>query len=176
MARPSHRQALIDASLEVFQALGFNGSSVQDITDAAGVPKGSFYNHFASKEELLGEALVLYISQSGVGILKDERYAPLDRLRKHFKANWKILRDRDYKSGCFLGAMSSEISDSHETSREQFQKYFNAWSSAIESVLLQAKDAGEIESTIDCQALSRFLLNAWQGSLLRAKVSKSTLR
>jgi AcrR family transcriptional regulator len=65
MGRPSVRQQLVDAALGVFQSHGFNGSSVQDLTDAAGVPKGSFYNHFKSKEDLALEALQLYMERPG---------------------------------------------------------------------------------------------------------------
>lgn len=173
MARPSHRQALVDTSLGVFQAQGFNGSSVQDLTDAAGVPKGSFYNHFASKEELAMEALRLYVSENGLEILQDSNQAPIERLRKHFKANWKTFRDRGYQGGCFLGALSSEIADTHEVARTQFERYFNAWSNAIKDVLRQAQLEGDLDGKTDCQELARFILNSWQGSLLRAKVSKS---
>ena len=48
-AKPNVRQKLIDAGLKTLLAGGFNGVGVQEITDAAGVPKGSFYNHFESK-------------------------------------------------------------------------------------------------------------------------------
>ena len=52
MPRPSMRDHLVASALEALHRQGFNGSAVQDITDAAGVPKGSFYNYFESKEAL----------------------------------------------------------------------------------------------------------------------------
>lgn len=144
MGRPSVRQKIVDASLEVFQAQGFNGSSVQDLTDAAGVPKGSFYNHFDSKEALALEALQLYIERNGIEILRDTKLAPLERLRRHFRANWKTAKDRGYTSGCFLGSMSSEIGDTHEKARAQFTMVFKGWSDAIARVVQEAKDCGEL--------------------------------
>ena len=53
MARHNVREQLLSAGLETLQRRGFNATSVEDITKAAGVPKGSFYNHFESKEALL---------------------------------------------------------------------------------------------------------------------------
>ncbi len=44
------RERLLEAGVRIFSKSGFNGCSVQDITECAGVPKGSFYNHFDSKE------------------------------------------------------------------------------------------------------------------------------
>lgn len=172
MARPSHKQALIDASLEVFRTHGFNGSSVQDLTDAAGVPKGSFYNHFRSKEELALEALGVYASENGIDVLKEGRQPPLDRLRKHFKMNWRSFRNRSYGGGCFLGTLSSEIADTHEAAREQFQRYFNGWSQAIARVLEEARTGGSVPADMDVERTARFILNAWQGTLLRAKVDR----
>ena len=68
MARMSSqgvRERLLDAGVQTFSKSGFNGCSVQDITEAAGVPKGSFYNHFESKEALGAAALDHYWSDGG---------------------------------------------------------------------------------------------------------------
>src|SRR5262249_55006639 len=53
--KPSHRDLLLATGLRILHERGFNATSVQDITEAAGVPKGSFYNHFESKEDLGAE-------------------------------------------------------------------------------------------------------------------------
>ncbi|WP_406424298.1 TetR/AcrR family transcriptional regulator [Streptomyces sp. NBC_00873] len=52
MARASLRENLITAAVEQFHIHGYAAAGVKDITDAAGAPKGSFYNHFESKEAL----------------------------------------------------------------------------------------------------------------------------
>ena len=63
MARPDVRERLLDAGVEIFHRCGFNGCGVQEITEAAGVPKGSFYNHFVSKEALGAAVLDRYWQQ-----------------------------------------------------------------------------------------------------------------
>jgi len=50
MGRPSNKEQLIERTLGVWLTQGFQGASVNDLVAAAGVPKGSFYNHFSSKE------------------------------------------------------------------------------------------------------------------------------
>ena len=60
MAKPNVKEKLIEAGLKTLLAGGFNGVGVQEITDAAGVPKGSFYNHFDSKETLGAEIVERY--------------------------------------------------------------------------------------------------------------------
>ena len=61
MARPSVKQQIIDAGLAELHARGYAACSVGDITKAAGAPKGSFYNHFASKEDFAVEAVRRFI-------------------------------------------------------------------------------------------------------------------
>ncbi len=173
MAKPSVRQQIVDASLEVFQTYGFNGSSIQDLTDAAGVPKGSFYNHFKGKEDLAIETLRLYIESNGIEVLRDARYTPVERLRRHFRVNWKTVKDREYTAGCFLGSMSSEIGDTHTAARAVFLEVFEGWSQAITKVVREAQERDEIANKTDPKLLGRFILNAWQGALVRMKVVKS---
>lgn len=172
MGRPSVRQQLVDAALDVFWTTGFNGSSVQDLTDAAGVPKGSFYNHFDGKEALALEALAAYAAQHDPRALKEAGPEPIERLRRDFRKRWKTVKERGYKGGCFLGSLSSEIADTHETSRAEFARYFQLWSEAIAGVIAEAQAAGAVANRADPQLLGRFVLNAWQGTLLRAKTQR----
>src|SRR5262250_1072578 len=88
MPRPNVREQLLDAALDRFHALGFNGCGVQEITDAAGVPKGSFYNHFESKEAMALEALDRFW-QNGARrreVLDDNSLDPVERLRRYFRS------------------------------------------------------------------------------------------
>ncbi|KQP13118.1 TetR/AcrR family transcriptional regulator [Pseudorhodoferax sp. Leaf267] len=169
MGRPSVRQQLVDAALDVFWTTGFNGSSVQDLTDAAQVPKGSFYNHFDGKEALALEALAAYAQMHDLRALRDSSLEPVERLKRDFRKRWKVVKDHGYQRGCFLGTLSSEIADSHETSRAEFARYFDLWSQAIAAVIAEAQAAGSVATPTNPQALGRFVLNAWQGTVLRAK-------
>ena len=86
--QPGLREQLLEAGLDTLHRKGFNATSVQDITDAAGAPKGSFYNHFESKEALAAEALRAYVEKGRARreILRDTKLPPLRRLRRYFEA------------------------------------------------------------------------------------------
>ena len=85
MGRPSAREEIVQAGLKCLVEKGFNAVGVQDITDTAGVPKGSFYNHFESKEALGVEIVERYgANQTRREILTDPSVPPLQRLRRHF--------------------------------------------------------------------------------------------
>src|ERR1700756_5716200 len=99
MAKANVRERLLDAGVEIFHRCGFNGCGVQEITDAAGVPKGSFYNHFASKEALGAGWLPPYGQHragAAVYILEEAEFRPRERLRRHFVAMAANMAKRGY--------------------------------------------------------------------------------
>ena len=85
MPRPSNpevRRRLLESGLTLIGKQGFAGSGVADITTAAGVPKGSFYQYFDSKQSYAIELLDDYwsaVEEKHTKVLLDDRYAPLDR-------------------------------------------------------------------------------------------------
>src|SRR5271155_5378310 len=104
MPRPSNREQIVQAGLKCLVEKGFNAVGVQDITDAAGVPKGSFYNHFESKEALGAEIVERYgDNQTRREILADPKIPPLQRLRKHFDRVTALFVDSHFERNCILG-------------------------------------------------------------------------
>ena len=81
----SVRDRIVEAALDRFHTLGFNGCGVQEIVDKAGIPKGSFYNYFKAKELVAVEALKMYADGSRRQILSDKTIPPLKRVRAHFE-------------------------------------------------------------------------------------------
>ena len=71
MPKANVREKIVDAALHLFHTRGYNGSGVNDIVVSAGVPKGSFYNHFASKEALGLETIARYWRDYDIDALSD---------------------------------------------------------------------------------------------------------
>jgi len=100
MARQNTREEIVQAGLKCLVEKGFNAVGVQDITDAAGVPKGSFYNHFESKEALGVEIVERYgANQTRREILNDPTVPPLQRLRRHFDRISALYADSHFTVG-----------------------------------------------------------------------------
>lgn len=170
MPRPSTRGKLIDAGLAVLHAQGFHGCSIQDIVDAAGVPKGSFFNHFKSKELLALEALQAYGATSRMEMLADPAQAPLERLRGHFEFLARGYEHHRFERGCLIGNLATEVAHSHGPLREALRSAFDYWCDAVAGCVREAQQRGEVAPEHDAQQLARFLVNAWQGAVMRAKV------
>jgi TetR/AcrR family transcriptional repressor of nem operon len=175
MAKPNVREQLLEAGLKVLNARGFNGTSVQDITEAAGVPKGSFYNHFESKEALGAEAVRRYIERAEASqqALRDPAVDPVIRLRRHFENLAHKVEEREFSGGCLLGNFAAELSDQSESIRTGVCNGFTNWSATMTAAVAEAQAAGSVSSAIPADVLAAFLLNSWEGVQVRARAEKN---
>lgn len=172
MPRPSLREKLASSAVSTFHAKGFNGCSIQDITDDAGVPKGSFFNHFKSKEALAIDVLRRYLQDCRFDMLLEKNIPPLERLKKHFKYLADKLQGCDFYRGCLAGNFAIEMADEYPLMREELRAAFEFWSGAIDSVVREAQAAGEIDPRHDPSQLGRFIVTAWEGAIMRLKITK----
>ncbi len=170
MPRPSVKEKLLDAALEEFLDRGFNGCGVQDITDAAGVPKGSFYNHFKSKESLAIVALQRYMAERPFDSVAA---SPLARLRAHFDLLAERIEAWQFRRGCLLESFATETADANPAMREALAEAFDYWTENVAALLAAAQAAGEVDPALDAGTCARFLVHAWEGAVTGAKVSKS---
>src|SRR5712691_10777291 len=176
MPKANVRERLIDAGLDTLHRRGFNGCGVQEITNNAGVPKWSFYNHFESKEAL-GAAVVERYWQQRAGsvlrLLEDSDVRPCERLCRYFAAMAANMAKRGYTGGCLIGNLGMELSDQSELVRDGLATVFVGWTEAVEACVREGQREGQLRVDCDATMLASFLINAWEGAVLRAKVVKN---
>lgn len=172
MPRPSVREQIVDAAYEQFHKHGYNAAGVKLITDSAGVPKGSFYNHFDSKEALALVVMERYGESRHLDELADRSKAPLARLRDHFEALAGDVEDFDYERGCVYGNFSNEAADHIPAIREGLILAFDHWTNAVADVIREAQADGSVDSAEDPRTLARFLTNAWEGAIVGERAAK----
>jgi TetR/AcrR family transcriptional repressor of nem operon len=176
MPKPSHRETLLDEGLKVVLSQGYSGASVRDIVQAAGVPQGSFTNHFTSKEAFAQEVLERYFSIVRSNIdktLRNDSRPPLRRLRAWFDVQIAFLKGAEFRSGCLIGNFSIEASDQSELIRERLAGMFRDIVDSIVYCLKAAVDAGELSASTDVREVASFLYSSWQGAILQSKVDLS---
>lgn len=174
MARANVREQIIEAGLKSLLERGFNGVGVQEITTTAGVPKGSFYNHFDSKEALGAELVERYGLNSGHWVvLTDKSIPPLERLRKHYSGLNRKFIDSNFERGCLLGNFSAELSNQSPLIRDSLVKLFAKWTGDLEVAIADGQADGSISSRQSPGELAAFLLDAYEGTLLRARTERS---
>jgi TetR/AcrR family transcriptional repressor of nem operon len=177
MPRANVRDQLIHSAVEVFHARGFNGCSVQDIVDSAGVPKGSFYNHFDSKEALGVEvvraytALVgTYVVEAGAADILSGAGTPLERIRAYFEAVIEQNVSCGVRKGCLLGNFATELAPHSAEIAKAVTDALDNWSAAVAQALTRAQEAGQVSEDADVSALARYLVDGYEGAAARAKL------
>jgi TetR/AcrR family transcriptional repressor of nem operon len=178
MAKQSHRDVILSKGMEVMHRQGYNGTSVRDIVRAAGVPQGSFTNHFASKEGFALEALDLYYARSCKMIretLGNEALSPLARIRAYIEVYRSFFRQHGGQAGCLCGNFASEASDQSEPLRKRTAEIFEDLQRRLVVCLKAAAKAGEVSRPMKYEEVANFIIGGLQGALLLGKCSRSIL-
>lgn len=170
------RARLIEGGMALFGQKGYNATGIKDITDAAGVPKGSFYNYFASKEDFGAEIIRSYADNYGQAWAYCMNRAPAEPLAAlRFTYDYFLAHhdSKETRSGCLLGNLAAEISESSELCRETLSKVTGVWNRQFTELLRQAQAQGTVRTDLSAEELTDFFWNAWEGALLRMKIEHS---
>jgi TetR/AcrR family transcriptional repressor of nem operon len=176
MSTESTREHLIDVGVRLMHQNGYNATGLTDILKAANVPKGSFYHHFGSKEEFAAAALERYgmrEREHAAAILNDTVAPPLKRLRSYFSDLAKIYGQKGAIPGCMMGRLSLEIAEESPQLRKRISASFDHWQHTIATVIRQAVAQQKLPRQTDPESLAGFVLNSWEGALLRSQAEKS---
>jgi len=172
----STKENLIEVGLDLMRRHGYGATGLQEILKSAGVPKGSFYHHFGSKEEFAAAVIDRYFNIAAEHcqeILGNTRQAPLRRLRRYFE---ELIRSAGQSSpiqGCLLGDLSLEVAGASPMLQGCLSSSFTQWQASVETVLQEAVEAGDLPKSIKPGPLAGFVLNSWEGALLRSQADKS---
>lgn len=172
---PSTRSHLIEVGLELMRRQGYGATGLKEILEAAGVPKGSFYHHFGSKEKFAAAVLERYASLEGEHcqeVFGETRQAPLKRLRRYFE---DLIRTAGHSApipGCLLGSLSLELAEASPLLQGCISSSFRRWQGAVAALLLEAVEKGDLPKSTMPEALAGFVLNSWEGALLRSQADK----
>ena len=172
----STRDHLLQVGLRRIHSMGYAATGVKEILDEADVPKGSFYHYFPSKEAFAKEVLALYvgIENERAGKMLQGKAAPLKRLRRYFEELIAVYGPTAEISGCLVGNLSLEMADHSDSIQSLLHASFANWQAGIAGVLQEAIDRGDLAKSNRPQELASFLLNSYEGALLRSKADRSS--
>jgi TetR/AcrR family transcriptional repressor of nem operon len=173
------RQKILTAAQALIELRGYSALGVAEICKAAGVPKGSFYHFFESKEAL---ALAV-IDQHWAVQLRDwtrvlsGEAEPLQRLRQLFAETAAAQRAGQQScgtvSGCLFGNLSLELSNQTEAIRDRLQQIFEAQVGLVDEVVTEAVAAGAADVP-DTREAARSVVAQLEGQVLFAKLYNDT--
>ena len=174
--RTDTRNALVWCGTELLTERGFQITGIDEVLKRVGVPKGSFYHYFKSKDHF-GHAVIdnyeAYYAKKMDRIFGDSSQSPLQRLVS-FTVNAKNgMVKFDFKRGCLIGNLGQELAALDTQFRERLEGVLVSWEKRVAECLSEAIDSGELAPGQDPQALSRFFWVGWEGAILRSKLMRS---
>jgi TetR/AcrR family transcriptional repressor of nem operon len=169
------KEKILSAAHSLMELRGYSALGVAEICRTAGVPKGSFYYFFESKEALALAVIDEHWAAEGSGwkrILNGDA-EPLQRLRRLFEATEDRqqagLESCGTVSGCMFGNLSLEMSNQTEAVRKRLQEIFETQIAMVEAVVVEAAGRGEV-SVADTREAARSVVAQLEGQVLFAKL------
>lgn len=157
---------------------GYNGTGIETILKQAGVPKGSFYHYFGSKEDF-GLAIIDQFADEYDkklrSFLEDEKVSPKQRIRNYLEHGLAHMAEKQFSQGCLIGNLGQELADQNERFRARLASIFSDWKNHFSECLAVAQQQGELPTNVDPNILGEFILSGWEGAVMRAKVMKSSM-
>jgi TetR/AcrR family transcriptional repressor of nem operon len=162
--------------MEVLTEKGYSAAGLDEILRRVGIPKGSFYHYFKSKDAFGLELIDQYsafFSHKLEKSLSDSTQPPLARLTSFMHDAAKNMARYEFKRGCLVGNLGQEMGALPENFRKRIQSVFSDWQAQVEACLEAAKSTGDIAHDIDCAKAAYVFWTGWEGAVMRAKLERS---
>ncbi len=170
------REKLLDQGVALLMEQGYHGTGLQELVRSVGVPKGSFYNYFPSKEAFSAEVVKHYIEPFITqldGHLRRPDVNAETALKAYFNELIEETERRDFKGGCLLGNLIGEIGDTSDLCQLSLREAVRRYRDKLQEGLARAQQEGGFRKDLDAKDMADFLVNVWQGALLRMKIERS---
>jgi TetR/AcrR family transcriptional repressor of nem operon len=174
--RHESKTKLLNAALHVIRAKGYSATRIEDICEAAGLTKGSFFHHFDSKEALALAAADYWNEITG-GLFASAPYRghadPLDRLLAYVDFRKYILLGDLPDFTCLVGTMVQEVYDTHPNLREACNRSISGHAETLIPDIEEAMVQRGMHPNWTAESLALYTQAAIQGAFILAKARHS---
>ncbi len=163
----------LDRAMDVFWSKGYEATSLDDLCEATGLSRSSFYATFGSKRQLLLQSVDRYVDRRNPQIAA-VLAQPLP-IRDAFAALTlqfiNQIESGPGRRGCFLGNCAAELPRNDRAAQARVRRGLESTETTFRDALARAKARRELASDADIDALARFLTAGFQGLRLVGKVN-----
>jgi TetR/AcrR family transcriptional regulator, transcriptional repressor for nem operon len=174
-ARHESKTKLLQAALHLIRVKGYSATRIEDVCEAAGLTKGSFFHHFDSKEALALAAADYWIEGTGSLFASAPFHAPedpVDRLLAYVDFRKALLMGELADFTCLVGTMVQEIYDTHPAIREACNRSISGHAATLIPDIEEAIRQRGIEPNWTAESLALYTQAAIQGAFILAKAKR----
>ena len=169
------RKELLDRGVSLFTAQGYHATGIQEIVDRTGIPKGSFYNYFKSKEDFGADVVRHWCAQTVEYMdeqLNGSQEDAYSTLAQFFQQ--EIQRHQEARFvGCMCGNLGAELGNTKRLVQKAMIAGMQAIRQRFADVLQRGQKDGTIRNDFSPEELASFVLDAYEGAVLRMKIEGS---
>lgn len=171
------REQLVRAGVALLTERGISATPLEDVVAATGLPKGSFYHHFGTKEAWVSEAIGAYgqyFERKLQRHFDDPTLPALQRLQSFVDDACAGMARYGFTRGCLVGNLGQEVNQLPEAQRQQLEAIFARWEDLLAQCLGEAVRAGDLNPAAELHTLAHAFWIGWEGAILRARLCRST--
>ena len=173
MSAPNAREKLSASGAVLFQRFGYARVSIRDITSSVGIPKGTFYNHFRSKEALASAILSQHFNALLEPLTQGGSETAGARLRRHFESIAPSTQEPGVSPLQLISTLSAEGPALPAALVLQIAEGVRLWNTKVAALISLAQAEGQIAAEEDPDLLASLFINCWQGAMIRTKCDPS---
>ena len=171
-----NREDILTTGYHVLRKNGYHNVGINQVLKEAGIPKGSFYNFFESKEDFANQVVSHYAKENHQWMQQyflDTELSPLEALKSFYRLLIDYNEKDGYASGCLLNVLSNEIGRQNDELAESVNQYFIGWLNILDRVISKGQEMGEITKRFSSLELAEYLHSGFNGTFSRMKVTRN---
>ncbi|KAA0110578.1 TetR/AcrR family transcriptional regulator [Mycolicibacterium sp. P1-5] len=165
----SHKERLLRVGAKLFYENGFHGTTIDAVLAEAGVPKGSFYHHFGSKDAFGQAVLNRYMGFQGELVAQWVARTDLstaDKVTGYYRDMSQIFVKSGFQTACLTGKFSTEVAAASDVFRPQLAGQIEGWKTRVSALLASGQERGDVRRDRPAEDLADVVLALIQGSFV----------
>ena len=175
LTETSSRQAILDAGQQTIARKGWAAVGLNEILGVAGVPRGSFYYYFESKESF-GEVMLREYFRKHLenmdNMFAQQDSSAVDRLMQYWRG-WQYTQSLDEGHGrCLVVKLGAEVADLSEPMRLVLKEGTTAIAERVATMIAVGRADGSVAGDSDPATTAKMLYDLWLGASVMAKIHR----
>ncbi len=171
-----NKEDILNVGYEVFRKNGYHNVGINEILKESGIPKGSFYNFFESKEDFAQQVINQYgLSNQSLmeKFFEESSLTPIESLKSFYAMVMDMNEQDNYAGGCLVNNMSMEVGRNIDNLGAAANQHFIGWLNVLAPIIDKGQKLEEIITAYSPMELAEYLHAGFYGALSRTKVTRS---
>ncbi len=167
------RQYIIEKASLLFNKLGYEGTSLNDITEAVGMTKGAIYGNFKNKDEIALESLNYNMRQITEPIISEikKQYTAIDKLKAYAGAYSKYFNEIAAMGGCPLLNAATDSDDGNPLLKKKVLDFIKMWHETVVRITKRGIRRKEIHEKTDPESFASLFITLIEGGIMLSKTT-----